>query len=307
MNAPNHHQYNIGAVARLTQIHPETIRVWERRYELVVPKRSDSGRRIYSDDDIERLLLVKQLTELGNAVSGVAKLSNQELRGRLTATESRELKHQARPGSPCRVLFMDEPLKIRLGRDLSRYTDIEVLDTLPKDNKSMPDALIIGVATLNKKTQATLQAEAQKAGCKAVIAVYSFGQPSVVKELDKAGIICLKNPIGAADIREICKLLATGSRSLQSESSNTVAPRRFSEAQLAKVATMKGSIACECPNHLAELIINLCAFEQYSNDCEDSNPRDAAVHAQLNHATARARTILEESLARLIEIERIKV
>ncbi len=97
MNAPNQHQYNIGAVARLTQIHPETIRVWERRYELVVPKRSDSGRRIYSDDDIERLLLVKQLTELGNAVSGLAKLSNQELRGRLTATESRELKHQAHP------------------------------------------------------------------------------------------------------------------------------------------------------------------------------------------------------------------
>jgi DNA-binding transcriptional MerR regulator len=99
MNASNKYQYNIGAVARLTQIHPETIRVWERRYQLVVPERSDTGRRMYSNEDIGRLLLVKQLTELGNAVSGLANLSNEELRNRLTTSQSKEINTQPHTNS----------------------------------------------------------------------------------------------------------------------------------------------------------------------------------------------------------------
>jgi hypothetical protein len=307
MNASNKYQYNIGAVARLTQIHPETIRVWERRYQLVVPERSDTGRRMYSDEDIGRLLLVKQLIELGNAVSGLANLSNEELRNRLTTSQSKEINTQPHTNPPCRVLFIDEPLKIRLGRDLSMYSDIEVLDAPPRDNMPALDALIVGLATLNKESHLALKAEAEKAGCKSVITVYSFGQPSVVKELTQAGIICLKSPIGAADIRDACKSINKSSASKQTVVNSKAAPRRFSEEHLAKVAMMKGSIACECPNHLAELIINLCAFEQYSSDCENTNPDDAAVHAQLSRATAQARTILEDSLARLIEIEGIKI
>ncbi|MBU6291951.1 MAG: MerR family transcriptional regulator, partial [Burkholderiales bacterium] len=34
MEADSKHQYSIGVVARRTHMHPETLRVWERRYEL---------------------------------------------------------------------------------------------------------------------------------------------------------------------------------------------------------------------------------------------------------------------------------
>jgi DNA-binding transcriptional MerR regulator len=47
--------YTIGVVARRTNIHPETLRVWERRYQMVVPQRNLTGRRLYSEDDILKL------------------------------------------------------------------------------------------------------------------------------------------------------------------------------------------------------------------------------------------------------------
>lgn len=307
MDASEKHQYNIGAVARLTQIHPETLRVWERRYELVVPKRTDTGRRMYDDKDIEKLLLVKQLTELGHAVSGLSNLTNEELRARLTASHTREVNTPPTALAPRRVFFADEALKIRLARDLGMYSDLEVLETRPSGEVNGPDVLIVGMATLAKESLAVLQSEAQKAGCHCVIVVYSFGQPAVVKQLTQAGITCLKNPVAAAELRDACKSITKPKALGQGTLMDRVAPRRFSEEQLAKVVTLKGSIACECPNHLAELIINLCAFEQYSRDCENSNPRDAIIHAQLHLATSQARTILEDSLLRLMEIEGIKV
>ena len=90
MELINKHQYAIGVVARRTQTHPETIRVWERRYELIVPGRSETGRRLYSENDIAKLTLVKRLTELGHSVSSLAKLSNDELRDRLNASLASE-------------------------------------------------------------------------------------------------------------------------------------------------------------------------------------------------------------------------
>ena len=39
--------FRIGAVARLTGISPDTLRVWERRYQVTEPQRSASGTRLY--------------------------------------------------------------------------------------------------------------------------------------------------------------------------------------------------------------------------------------------------------------------
>ena len=39
-------QYRSGVAARLSGLHPETLRVWERRYAIVGPQRSDGGQRL---------------------------------------------------------------------------------------------------------------------------------------------------------------------------------------------------------------------------------------------------------------------
>jgi DNA-binding transcriptional MerR regulator len=57
--------YSIGAVARLLGLTPGTIRTWEERYGIISPKRSPSGRRLYSRDEVECLRFVKARIEEG--------------------------------------------------------------------------------------------------------------------------------------------------------------------------------------------------------------------------------------------------
>lgn len=54
-----HPLFSIGAVARMVDIAPATIRTWETRYELVVPERSRGGQRLYSRDHVEQLRFVR--------------------------------------------------------------------------------------------------------------------------------------------------------------------------------------------------------------------------------------------------------
>ena len=64
----------IQVVTRRTGISADVLRVWEKRYAVVTPVRSTSGRRLYSDDDIERLRLLVQATHTGRTIGQVAGL-----------------------------------------------------------------------------------------------------------------------------------------------------------------------------------------------------------------------------------------
>jgi MerR family transcriptional regulator, light-induced transcriptional regulator len=69
----------IGVAAERTGLNPHVIRVWERRYRAIEPARTDSGRRLYSDADIERLRLMALATAAGRGISQVARLPVSEL------------------------------------------------------------------------------------------------------------------------------------------------------------------------------------------------------------------------------------
>lgn len=66
--------FPIREVARLTGVNPVTLRAWERRYGLIQPMRTDSGHRLYSMDDIERIRSILSWIERGVAVSKVGKI-----------------------------------------------------------------------------------------------------------------------------------------------------------------------------------------------------------------------------------------
>ncbi|HEX4937629.1 MAG TPA: MerR family transcriptional regulator [Candidatus Kapabacteria bacterium] len=72
--------HSIQSVAERTGLTPDVIRIWERRYQAVAPDRTASNQRLYSDDDVERLALLKRVTDNGRRISIVANLSNDELR-----------------------------------------------------------------------------------------------------------------------------------------------------------------------------------------------------------------------------------
>ncbi len=72
-------EHPIGVAAERTGISPHVLRVWERRYRAIEPTRTDGGRRLYSDADIERLRLMALATAAGRGISQVAKLPTKEL------------------------------------------------------------------------------------------------------------------------------------------------------------------------------------------------------------------------------------
>jgi DNA-binding transcriptional MerR regulator/methylmalonyl-CoA mutase cobalamin-binding subunit len=81
-------RHPIGVVARRTGLKPDLIRAWERRYGAVAPGRSDTRRRFYSDEDIDRLQLLRRVVDTGRAIGQVANLPNAELEGLIAAEPS---------------------------------------------------------------------------------------------------------------------------------------------------------------------------------------------------------------------------
>ena len=59
--------------------------------------------------------------------------------------------------------------------------------------------------------------------------------------------------------------------------------------------------------YLAELLTSLTAFEQYSNECESRDTRDAELHHYLATAASHARHTIEDALSMVIDAENIDV
>ena len=58
-------EQTIGVVAERTGLSQELLRAWERRYDAVVPVRSEGGQRLYTDADVDRLRLLRLAVEGG--------------------------------------------------------------------------------------------------------------------------------------------------------------------------------------------------------------------------------------------------
>ncbi len=69
----------IKVAAQQTGLTPHAIRIWEKRYGAVIPARTPTNRRMYSDEDIERLRLLHKATLTGHSISQVAELSMEQL------------------------------------------------------------------------------------------------------------------------------------------------------------------------------------------------------------------------------------
>ena len=69
----------IQVAARRAGLGVDLIRAWERRYRAVRPKRARNGRRMYRDEEIERLRLLAHATRAGRRISDIARLSTAEL------------------------------------------------------------------------------------------------------------------------------------------------------------------------------------------------------------------------------------
>ncbi len=69
--------YMIGIAAELAGMHPQTLRMYERR-GLVAPSRSPGGTRLYSQADVARLRRVQQMSETGLNLTGIERVMEME-------------------------------------------------------------------------------------------------------------------------------------------------------------------------------------------------------------------------------------
>lgn len=117
MNEP---RYRIGTLARLTGITTHALRIWERRYAALSPGRTPGGARLYTDADVQRLRLIKQLLDRGYAISTVAKLDLEAL-GQLGQSSAAAAGSPAREKASARARgVIDELLAALAEMDLER-------------------------------------------------------------------------------------------------------------------------------------------------------------------------------------------
>ena len=85
--------YVISVAATLSAMHPQTLRIYERR-GLIEPYRTPGGTRRYSAADLERLSLIQELTGQGINIEGVKRIMELEAENRELHDETRRLRRR---------------------------------------------------------------------------------------------------------------------------------------------------------------------------------------------------------------------
>lgn len=308
--------YRIAAVSKESGVPIATVRMWERRYGVVSPARSSGNGRLYSRQDIERLSLLKLAVDAGHAIGTVANLSDEQIKARLDSSGS--VTKPSSPSSPCRTVILGPLLAHRLNKAWADRKDVEiasVLDSFDTENDSIesarPDALIVEVALVHAATLLQLRQLRAALRPTVMIVIYGFGTQQTLKRLDDEGMLAIGAPADPAHLARICHLGLSmngpGRLSIESMLMRSIGPRKFDDHFLATAARQPTSVQCECPNHLADLLVKLNAFELYSRDCESTNPSDAAVHVLLHAAAAHCREVIEHAMSKVLAHEGITI
>lgn len=309
-----------GAVARMLQMPVATLRVWERRYGLTQPKLTPGGQRLYSEEEVQRLALIKNLTDQGHAIGSVATLDVAHLR-RVASTHAQTLAASqkrnlvtARPSPTARawqVAVIGAALGARLKRSaLLRRIGVPVSLMGVFDNAAQAaaalrganvDALLINEPNLHAGWLASINAAAPSLVAVPKAVLYGFAADAVCDELATSGAALLRDPQPDAVLAQWLHSVAASTRARpapgQPEATDPqVLTRRWDDAALTDFAGLSSTVACECPRHIAELLIQLARFETYSAECESRSVADADLHSCLRQVASSTRARFEEVL-----------
>lgn len=284
-------RYNIGAAARLSGVSREKIRIWERRYGAVNPGRDAGNHRLYSQDDVERLALIRALVDRGHAVSKVATLPRGELEERLARSSE-----PARPAViPDQALVVSEQgegiveLLQANGIASAELTgDLTAAAAWLAEHQA--DLLVIDLPTLRMADLPPLTRLRRHAAGASVVVVFRFAPLTVVEQVRALGVQAVKAPLQPHDLQ----LPPPGAGQQPTPAARD---RRFTPEELHRAAALGDRMLCECPRHLVDLITDLNAFEDYSLECQVDSAADAAVHREIYDIVSRARALVEDALA----------
>jgi DNA-binding transcriptional MerR regulator len=298
---PDEPRYRSGAAARMAQMPPSTLRIWERRYGVINPAKSPSGQRLYSRRDVRRLALLKTLAGRGHAIGTIAMLPNEELEELL-------------PARPAPIRKFVNVLAIGAGWRGADSEDHwvykpDVESAAHAESMKSVDLMLVRLPSLHTSAARELLNLAEQRRAGAVGVVYSFAMQQAVDMLRLAGVSLYRESGRALGAAEIIRAL-NGDQATSAD--NNLAgghwvrtKRRYSDDELGALASRSSTISCECPRHLADLIVQISAFEIYSDGCASQSDRDALLHRHLGDVANKARALFENALERLAREENL--
>lgn len=302
--------YRAGTAARMAGLPVETLRVWERRYQISDTRRSSHGQRLYSAEQVERLALLKQLVDRGHGIGLLASLSRQQLQLML---EQHNPVQTSSSTAPIRVVVVGAGLPRRLvalgadavGLDLRvRCATLAELDQQEVDCDA--EVLIVEKAELDDTVLPRIDALRARMPA-AILVLYRFSSSATIRALRGAGCLVARLPADLSELSPLCRLAMHGQRIPLSHTPPPVPAPRYGDDTLSMLAQASGRLACECPRHLAEVLMTVVSFERYSAQCAVRSPQDADLHANLQRSAGQARALLEDALERLAIAEGITV
>ena len=316
MNPENSQLYKIGAIARLTGITPMTIRMWQTRYDAVSPVRTEGKQRLYTERDLTKLSLLKELTDHGDSIGMVAGLTVEELENRLKEqTLKRGTREKQTNHTPIKVAVLGYGFPQLGNADVGAYAaPLELVGQFNPENAlsneikaCQPDLLIFQIASLQPDSPDLIEEAIEHSGAQGACVVYAFGPKKVVKDLTNEQTLPLRAPVNVQELTLAANhLLKSAERPrAEDETAVQIQQRRYSDPQLWEIVNQPNAIKCECPQHLSHILFSLNNFEAYMKDCENRNTKDAEVHQYLHKVAAESRACLEKAMDKLVEHENL--
>ena len=130
-------KYPIKAVSKLTGLSQHVIRAWEKRYQAIQPTRTGTNRRLYSEEEINRLRLLKEAIAQGHNIGNVANMDSEDLKTLITGNGSIAPAQTQPENAP------DKP-------GVSNYLDELITATRSLDNKRIERILLNASVTLSQ-------------------------------------------------------------------------------------------------------------------------------------------------------------
>ena len=327
---PNEPLFRSGAVAKMAQMPVATLRIWEQRYQAIKPQTSSTGQRMYTKDDVERAQLLRQLTLHGQAIGVIAELTfaqlqdvaNNLLQGPAKlGTASRRLNQKAHWVMVGTSLAdrVQQPLTPKLQTNSASLVSATLVDVYPDLAQAQQklaakgcDLLIWQTGSLDTNDLPALLVAQTVTGAKKLGVVYRFSNTISRGAFIDASVALLQEPNSDHVLNEWLNSLQpngekdpTGLKAggspldILALAAGIDSPPKYSEAMLSAVIKHAPSLACECPQHVAQLLIQIASFEEYSASCVNKSPADAALHGYLKRVASASRTLFESALEKV--------
>jgi hypothetical protein len=298
--------YAIGTIARLTGLKPDTLRIWERRYGLGASHRSETGRRQYTQTDLEHLQLVATLVNSGVRIGEISSCDRKTLEVMLGRADGAPASTSARKPT---VLFLGVALcewlddhqgcLSHVNANLARVSLADAQEALAGE-LAPPDLLVIGCETLGAAQSRQASELAALLGARRSLVIYHEGTERTLQALQERGVSVSSFPPdpGFLAFEFSRSAVETVTREGTLDLGELVAnrPRQISQDELAAARSLQARSDRFGTARLADLVAGLARLEAELAEGEVRNWSDAATRACAYAYAGQARWLMERAL-----------